>query len=52
MMMVTTGGKKSRLPTEALGDFKTQHAVPEREGAVEVGNFEVNVADAHLRVDR
>src|SRR5262245_34838859 len=46
MMMVAARGEKSGLIPIPLRDGKTKHAMVEADRTVEVGDFEVNVADA------
>jgi hypothetical protein len=44
--MITAGRNERGLLAVALGQLQAEHAAVEREGAIEVGDLEVNVADA------
>ena len=46
MMMVSAGGNESRLGSMALHKLKTENARVEGEGAVEIGDLQMDVADA------
>ena len=52
MMMITTSGNKCGLRAEFLLQFKTQNAAVKFQRAVEVGNFQVNVADGDASINR
>lgn len=51
VMMISAGGEERGLSAEALRDGKAKDAVVEGNRAIEVGHFEVNVADAGGRMD-
>ena len=51
VVVVAAGGEEGGGVADALGDLEAEDAVVEGEGAVEVGDLEVDVADAGLRVD-
>jgi hypothetical protein len=52
MVMVSPGADECRLRSESLRQLKSQHSRIERECAVEVGYFQVNVSDADIRMYR
>ena len=49
VVMVTAGGDERGLRAEALHEFEAEHVAVEGERAVEVGDLEVDVADADVR---
>jgi hypothetical protein len=51
VMMVTTRRDEGGLGAVALGELETEDAAVEGEGALQVGHFEVDVADADGGVD-
>ena len=51
VMVIAASAEKRGGPSHALRHLKTENAVIEVDGAIEVGDFEVNVADARERVD-
>ena len=51
VMMVSAGGEKGGGISKVLGDLKAEDAVVEGEGAIEVGNAEMDVAHACLGMD-
>lgn len=48
-MMVVASGQERGGPADLLSDLETEHIAVESEGAIEVGDLEVDVADAGLR---
>jgi hypothetical protein len=50
--MVAAGGDECGLTAETLGEFEAENAAVEVEGAVEVGDFEVDVSNAGSGRDR
>ena len=50
--MIAASGKKGRLFTEPLLQLEPEHAAIESKRAVEVGHFQMHMADADARVDR
>jgi hypothetical protein len=52
MMMIATGRNEGRLVPQALHQFETEHAAVKDERAVEVGDFQMHVAEADARIDR
>src|ERR1700682_1126161 len=51
MMVITTCGDEGSLRSVALHQLKTQHATIKLEGTFKVRDFEVDMADAYLRVN-
>ena len=51
-MVVAAGRDERRLAAEPAGQLEAEHALVERERAVEVGDLEVDVADVGARVER
>jgi hypothetical protein len=49
--MVAAGGEKGRRVAETLGEFEAQDARVEVEGALEVCDLEVDVADSGFGMD-
>ena len=52
VMMIATGGDESSIGSEALHEFKAQDATIKAKGSLEVCDFEVDMTDADLRIDR
>ncbi|MEY3775253.1 MAG: hypothetical protein RLZZ129_2033 [Verrucomicrobiota bacterium] len=50
-MVVAAGGDKRRLRAVFLHQLETEHPAVEAEGAVEVGDLQVHVADAGAGMD-
>lgn len=50
-MMIAAGGNERGLRAEALRKLETEHAAAEAKSAVEIGDLEVNVANAGLGMD-
>lgn len=51
MVVVAAGGEEGRTGAEALRQLEAEHVAIESEGAREVGDFEVHVADAGAWID-
>lgn len=51
VMVVATGADEGRLRAEALLELEAEHAAIKSEGAIKVGDLEVNVTDADARID-
>ena len=51
MMVITAGRNKRGLRSEALRQLETEDAAVKPERALEVSNFEMNVADARAGID-
>ena len=51
VVMISAGGEKRCARTEALHRLQAEHAAVEVQSAFDVGDFEVDVADADLRID-
>jgi len=51
-MVVTASGKKRRLVSVALGEFKSEHIAIKRKGTIKVGNLQMNMSDADFRMNR
>src|ERR1051325_11022653 len=51
-MVVTASGHKSCVGAHSLHQFKSQHATVERERPFQIGDLQVNVADANLLINR
>ncbi len=52
VMMIAAGGDEGRLLRQALRQLETQHAAIEAERAIEIGHFEMDMADADAGIDR
>jgi hypothetical protein len=52
MMMVATGRDEGRLGSKALLQFEAEYIAIKFKGALQVGNFQVDMADADARIDR
>src|SRR5579871_291482 len=52
MMMIAARGNERRLRTDALHQVETEHAAIKGERAIDVGDLEMDVTDAHSAVDR
>ena len=52
VMMIAAGGDKRRLAAEPLDQLKAEHAAIKRQRPVEIGYFQMHMADAHAGVDR
>ena len=50
-MMVAARRNESGLGTEALLQFKPEHAAIKSQGAVEISHFQMHVADANLGIN-
>jgi hypothetical protein len=51
MMVVAARRDKRRAVTVTLGQFEAEHAAVEAEGAVEVGDLQVDVTDPYAGID-
>ena len=51
MMVVAARREECRLRSVTLGDLEAQHIAIEAERAIEVGDFEMHVADGYARID-
>ena len=51
-MMIAAGGNERRLLAKALRQFKTEHAAIKRQRPIEIGNLQMDVANADARIDR
>ena len=51
MVVVAAGRDEGGLVAEPAGELEAEHALVERQGAVEVGDLEVDVADVRARVE-
>ncbi len=51
VVMIAAGGNKRRLRPEALREFKAQHVTVKPQRALQVGHFEMHVADADAGSD-
>ena len=51
VMMVAAGLQEGCLGAETLGQLKPQHATVKIKRALQVGNLQVNMTDAHRRID-
>src|SRR5438132_10474075 len=51
MMMITTSREKRRLLPVALREFESQHVTIEHNCAIKVGDLQMNVSDADVRVN-
>src|SRR6476620_720476 len=51
MVMIAAGGEERRLASVTLREFESQHITIERNCALEVGDLQMNMADADLRVN-
>ena len=52
MVMIATRREKRGLLAEALRQIKAQHIAVETERALDIGHFQMNVADPRARIDR
>ena len=52
VVMIAASGEKGRLVTEPLLQLEPEHAAIEGKRAVEVGHFQMNMADADAGIDR
>lgn len=52
VMVIPARRQERRLPPHALHDLEAQHTVVERDRPFQVGDFEMDVADAGMRIDR
>jgi hypothetical protein len=50
--MIATGGDKHGAGTDALCHLKTEYSAIKVERTLEVGDFQMNVADACRRINR
>ena len=50
-MVIAAGRDEGRLVAVAQLQLEAEHAAVEVEGAVEIGDLEVNVADVDVRID-
>jgi hypothetical protein len=50
-MMVATRGDKRCLRTVALRELKAEHAAVKRQRPLQIGHFQMNVADADSGMD-
>ncbi len=51
-MMIAAGREESCLLPEALHQLEAEHADVKAERTVEIGDFEMDMADARARIDR
>jgi len=51
MVVIAASGQKGRAGPVSLGHFKAEHAAVEGDGPVQIGDFQVNMADACGRGD-
>ena len=51
MMMITTGGEERGLASVTLREFKSEHIAIKRNCALKVGNLQMNMSDADVRVN-
>ena len=51
VMMVATSGDKRSLRTVALRELKAEHATVKRQSPLQIGHFQMNVADADSGMD-
>ncbi len=51
MMMITAGGNKRGVIAVAFHQFKSEYATIKIQHALEIGDFEMDVADADTRID-
>ena len=51
-MVVTTSGKERRLASIALREFESEHIAIKRERPIKVGNLQMNMSDADIRMNR
>src|SRR4051794_36664802 len=52
MMMITAGGEECRLSSVTLCQFEAEHIAVEGQRAIQVGDLQMNVSNADLRVKR
>ena len=50
-MMVSAGGYKRGFSSILLRELKTKNATVETQRPLEIGNFEMHMADPHPRID-
>jgi hypothetical protein len=50
-MMITAGGDKRGVIAVALHQFKSEYATIKIQRAIEIGDFEMDMADADARID-
>jgi hypothetical protein len=51
VMVIAAGAQECRGPAHALRDFKAKHARIERDGTLEICNFQVHVPDLGAGID-
>jgi hypothetical protein len=51
VVVIAAGREECRVAPVALLQLEAEHAAIERQCAVEIGHFQVRVADAHARID-
>ncbi len=51
VMMITACGDEGGLASVALGELEAEHAAVEIQGTIQVGDFQVDVADADAGMD-
>ncbi len=51
MMVIAAGRDERRLAAIALDQLKAEHAAIKAERALDIGDFEMDMADANTRVD-
>ena len=52
MMMIAAGGQERGLSPKALLQLEAEHAAIKGERAIEIGDLQMNMADANARIDQ
>jgi hypothetical protein len=52
VVMLAAGGNKRRLPADALHQLEAEHAAIKIKRAIEIGDLEMDMADANAGIDR
>ena len=52
MVVIPTGAEKDRILAETLRDLEAKRIAIAGKSAIQIGDFEVNMADVYARIDR